>query len=107
TVVAPRLPAPARWGLRLLPEKGPFGRGLAWLANANAKRLARKFIAGTNVREALDAIDRLRKQDQGFTIDLLGEATITEPEAVAYQKQYLELIDGLCREVNRWPAVDQ
>src|SRR5262249_7483924 len=107
TVVAGRLPAPLRVGLRWLPEKGTFGRALAWLANANARRLARKFIAGTNVREALDAVDRLRRQQLAFTIDLLGEATITEPEAVAYQRQYLELIDGLCREVNRWPAVDQ
>src|SRR5262245_44042012 len=47
TVVAGRLPAPLRLGLRWLPEKGAFGRALAWLANANARRLARKFIAGT------------------------------------------------------------
>ena len=48
----------------------------------------------------------LRKQTLGFTIDLLGEATITEPEAVAYQKQYLDLIDGLCREVRSAPRVE-
>src|SRR5437763_10865482 len=71
SVVAHRLPAPARWGLRVVPERGALGRGLAWLANANARRLARKFIAGTNVREALDAIDCLRRQTNGFTIALL------------------------------------
>src|SRR5262249_6640802 len=71
TVVAHRLPAIARLGLRMLPEHGLLGRGLAWLANANARRLARRFIAGTNVQEALDAVDRLRNQNLGFTIDLL------------------------------------
>src|SRR5207244_325547 len=104
--IAHRLPGIARLGLRILPEKGIFGRGLAWLANTNARRLARKFISGTNVREALEAIDRLRRQNLAFTIDLLGEATITEPEAVVYQRQYLDLIDGLCREMDRWPAVE-
>ncbi len=90
----PRLPGWMRFSLRLIPERGAAGNILAWLAKSNARRLARKFIAGSNVAEAVRAIDRLRRQNLAFTIDLLGEATITEAEADAYQGQYLELLEA-------------
>jgi RHH-type proline utilization regulon transcriptional repressor/proline dehydrogenase/delta 1-pyrroline-5-carboxylate dehydrogenase len=106
-VIKHRLPGWMRFGLKLMPERGAGGRLLAWSAHFNARRLARKFIAGSNVAEALVAVEQLRRRRMGFTIDLLGEATITEAEADHYQGQYLELIAGLAREVNRWPAIDQ
>jgi RHH-type proline utilization regulon transcriptional repressor/proline dehydrogenase/delta 1-pyrroline-5-carboxylate dehydrogenase len=106
-VIRHRLPGWMRFGLKLMPEHGVGGRVLAWSAHINARRLARKFIAGSNVAEALVAIEKLRRRNMGFTIDLLGEATITESEADHYQGQYLELISGLAREVNHWPAIDQ
>src|SRR5690606_12695536 len=37
-----------------------------------------------------------------FTLDLLGEATISEPEADAYLESYLKLIRGLTPDVNAW-----
>src|SRR5436305_3009727 len=94
-----------RRGVGLLPENGVGGRLLAWAADRNAKRMARRFIAGSTVDEALVAIAAMRRRSLGFTIDLLGEATVTEAEAEQYQKQYFELIAGLSRTVNAWPAV--
>jgi RHH-type proline utilization regulon transcriptional repressor/proline dehydrogenase/delta 1-pyrroline-5-carboxylate dehydrogenase len=79
---------------------------LARAARTNARRLARRFIAGSNLDEALTAIARLRRRSLAFTVDLLGEATITEPEAEQYQGEYLHLIEGLSRQVNSWPAID-
>jgi len=102
--IGPALPLPLRIGLRRLPHDGWAGRLLAWTAQANARRLARRFIAGSNVPEALAAVSELRSQNLAFTIDLLGEATITEAEADHYQAQYLELLDGLGDEVNHWPV---
>ncbi len=81
-----------------------LGRLLAKTAYRSAERLARKFIAGSNLDEALDAISQLRRRSLAFTIDRLGEATITEQEAEQAQADYLQLIDGLCREVNTWKA---
>lgn len=101
------LPAWMRRAVNLLPERGVGGRLLAWAADVNAKRMARRFIAGSNLEEALASIAALRRQSLAFTIDLLGEATITEEEAEQYLRQYLELIEGLSREVNTWPAVEQ
>ncbi len=99
-----RLPAWLQRGLRVLPSTGPLGNALAWVARASARRLARKFIAGSNIPEAIQAVARLRRQSLAFTVDLLGEATITEPEAEQSQAEYLELINGLSKAVNTWPA---
>jgi RHH-type proline utilization regulon transcriptional repressor/proline dehydrogenase/delta 1-pyrroline-5-carboxylate dehydrogenase len=95
-----------RFGLRLLPSRGPLARLVAGAAHFFAERLARKFIAGSNVHEVLDAIARLRRRSLAFTVDLLGEATITEKEADESRGEYLELIDGLSRQVNAWPTND-
>src|SRR5206468_3990275 len=102
-----RVPAWVRWGLKVLPGGGPAGRALAWLTRWSARRLARKFIAGSNIPEAVDAVAALRKRKLAFTVDLLGEATITEPEADRAQAEYLELVRGLSGAVNAWPTDEQ
>ncbi|HEV2946415.1 MAG TPA: proline dehydrogenase family protein, partial [Gemmataceae bacterium] len=99
------LPGWMRWGLPWMPANGWPGRLLANVARRNANRLARRFIAGSNLPEALAAIARLRSRSLAFTVDLLGEATITEAEADLYQGEYFKLIEGLSREVNSWPMV--
>src|SRR5262245_59658362 len=101
------LPGWLTFGMRWLPEHGLLGRLLAKTAYRSAERLACKFIAGSNLDEALDAIAELRRRTLAFTIDRLGEATITEQEAEQAQADYLELINGLSREINTWPANDQ
>ena len=104
------LPGWVRRGIALVPRGGVLGTALAFAARTGAKQMARKFIAGSNVAEALDAVHRLRTRRLGFTIDLLGEATITEAEADHVQKQYLDLLAGLTRDVNAWPedpAIDR
>src|SRR5579884_587860 len=100
------LPGWMRLGLRWLPRSGFLGRMLAATAYRSAGRLARKFIAGTNLEEALASIAEMRRRSLAFTIDRLGEATITEQEAEQAQADYLELIHGLSRQVNRWKTND-
>ena len=97
------LPWWARWGTRLIPNSGILGQGLAFASQRGAEQMARKFIAGSNVGEAVEAVRAMRDRRLAFTIDLLGEATITEVEADHVQKQYLDLLTGLTREVNAWP----
>jgi RHH-type proline utilization regulon transcriptional repressor/proline dehydrogenase/delta 1-pyrroline-5-carboxylate dehydrogenase len=101
-----QLPRAARFGLKWLPENGPLGRALAGTARFGAERMARRFIAGADVPETLRAIADLRRQQQTFTIDLLGEAVLTEGEARHYQQQYLDMMDGLHAAMEDWPAVD-
>lgn len=94
-----------RTGVNMLPAHGIGGRLLAKAARWNAEHLARRFIAGSNVVEAVESVRRLRAKSLAFTVDLLGEATITEAEADGVQKQYLELIAGLTHAVNNLPEV--
>jgi RHH-type proline utilization regulon transcriptional repressor/proline dehydrogenase/delta 1-pyrroline-5-carboxylate dehydrogenase len=104
--VEDKLPGWLRFGLHWLPQNGVLGKALAKTAFASAERLARKFISGSNVQEALRAIATLRGRSLGFTIDLLGEATITEAEADQYQGEYLKLVAGLAEAVNTWSPID-
>ncbi|MBN9122988.1 MAG: proline dehydrogenase family protein, partial [Planctomycetes bacterium] len=104
------LPRWVRWGTRFIPNSGLLGQGLALASQVGAKQMARKFIAGSNVAEAVAAVKEMRNRRLAFTIDLLGEATVTEVEADHVQKQYLELLHGLTQEVNALPeepAVDR
>jgi RHH-type proline utilization regulon transcriptional repressor/proline dehydrogenase/delta 1-pyrroline-5-carboxylate dehydrogenase len=101
--VGERLPGWMRLGLRFLPTSGVLGRLLAWTARSSAERLARKFIAGSNIPEATRAVQRLRQRSLAFTVDLLSEATITEVEAEKAQAEYLKLILGLSAAARSWP----
>src|SRR4051794_21705764 len=101
------LPRWMRRALPFMPQAGISGRLLAGAASWNAQRLARRFIAGSNLAETLQVVREQRRRSLAFTVDLLGEATINEVEALHCQKEYLDLIEGLTREVNDWPIVPQ
>jgi RHH-type transcriptional regulator, proline utilization regulon repressor / proline dehydrogenase / delta 1-pyrroline-5-carboxylate dehydrogenase len=92
--------------LRWLPSQGVLGSLLAQTAHRSAERLARKFIAGSNLEEATAAIAALRRRSLAFTVDLLGEATITEAEAERSQREYMDIIAGLSQRVNKWEPND-
>jgi RHH-type proline utilization regulon transcriptional repressor/proline dehydrogenase/delta 1-pyrroline-5-carboxylate dehydrogenase len=97
------LPAWVKAGLWVLPSHGPLAALLAWFTRVSARRLARKFIAGSDIPQAVAAVERLRRRGLAFTVDLLGEATLTEQEAEHSQAEYLQLIRGLSGAVNSWP----
>lgn len=101
--VSAQLPRAARLALEVSQPDSVLGRALAMTARRNALRMARRFIAGTEVEEVLKTVAQLRKQGLAFTLDLLGEAIISEGEADAYQEAYLKLMAGLSAVVNEWP----
>src|SRR5207247_7212413 len=70
-ISGPHVPPWMRRGLRWLPSDGVAGRALAWTAYRSAERLARRFIAGSNVEEALRAVAAMRRRQLAFTVDLL------------------------------------
>ncbi len=94
-------------GLRLA-RSNALGRALlARLAKIGASDFARRFIAGSTTSEVVASARRARSQLQTFTLDILGEAVISEREAEAYFQAYVELIEQVAPEVNRWPVVPQ
>src|SRR5919199_288863 len=68
--------------------------------------LAHKYISGENIKQVIKTLERLRKDKMGFTVDLLGEAVITETEAQIYLNRYLELMEELAKAAKNWPQVD-
>jgi RHH-type proline utilization regulon transcriptional repressor/proline dehydrogenase/delta 1-pyrroline-5-carboxylate dehydrogenase len=99
-----RLPLWILLALKVLPSQEPLAWMLARFTRWSASRLARKFIAGSNIPEAVDAVRRLRQRSLTFTVDLLGEATITEVEAEQARLEYLHLIEGLATAVAKMPS---
>src|SRR5438552_4776658 len=57
--------------------------------------MADRFIAGASPKEALPALRRLAADGVAYTVDLLGEETLSDAEANAYLDRYLDLIETL------------
>ncbi len=82
----------------------------AELVSKAVETLAFKYISGETIQQALKTIERLRKEKQAFTLDLLGEAVISESEAQEYFKKYLDLLEQLSSAAKSWskvPEIDQ
>lgn len=66
--------------------------------------MAHRFIAGATPTEALPALRRLTEHRVGYTVDLLGEETLSEAEADAYLSRYTELMEALAAGGLQLPA---
>ncbi|WP_045221718.1 L-glutamate gamma-semialdehyde dehydrogenase [Desulfonatronum thioautotrophicum] len=99
------IPAVLKWGA----EKsggGLFGsfaaKAMGKIIRSNIEGMARQFIIGQNTKEAIASLQKMRKDGFAFTVDLLGEATVSEPEAQAYMDGYMELLDALAKVQSSW-----
>jgi RHH-type transcriptional regulator, proline utilization regulon repressor / proline dehydrogenase / delta 1-pyrroline-5-carboxylate dehydrogenase len=83
-----------------------LARIVPWLSGPilrwNVSEMARQFIAGRNSNDVLQILRKRRTQKIGFTVDLLGEAVVSETEADEYAARYLDLLEGLARETRNW-----
>ena len=98
-------PIAVQWGLDVATQSTAAARAVALAVRRNATRMAQRFIAGSTPTEALTAIRKLRRQSLAFTLDLLGEATLSEEEAEAYQQRYLMLLRSLADAAQNWEPV--
>ncbi|MEH1841378.1 MAG: L-glutamate gamma-semialdehyde dehydrogenase [Nostoc sp.] len=86
------------------------GQVAATTVGTAVETLAHKYISGENIKQVIKTVERLRKEKMAFTIDLLGEAVITEAEAQSYLERYLELMQQLVEVSKNWaaiPAIDE
>lgn len=98
-----------------LPSVFNVGLGLGSLAPSlmagairkNVTQMAKMFITGENPDEALPVLKKARKNKITFTVDILGEATLSEKEALDYQSKYLELINWIAKDSEKWDEVPQ
>ena len=74
------------------------------------RHMAHRFIAGATPREALRELERLWRRGIAFSADLLGEATVTAPEADAYAARCDEALSTLAAGAAGWkpmPALER
>ncbi len=68
----------------------------------NVSEMARQFIAGRNPDDVIATLRKRQAQKIGFTVDVLGEAVVSEAEADEYSARYADLLEKLARETRDW-----
>jgi RHH-type transcriptional regulator, proline utilization regulon repressor / proline dehydrogenase / delta 1-pyrroline-5-carboxylate dehydrogenase len=102
------IPAALKWGAKGAGLGGRItGPMLGKTIRTNIESMAKQFIIGENIESALKVLTKLRKNNFPFTVDILGEATLSKEEAEQYQRGYLELLQGLQRKEKRWKSLGE
>ncbi len=94
---------PLHWGLRAI-----SGTRLGAYLSAKSLRhhihqMAYTFIAGASIEEAVPVLAKLWAGGRGNSVDLLGEATVSEREADHYRDRCLEALRVLAGRAAAWP----
>src|SRR4051794_33133401 len=74
------------------------GQVLRW----NVSGMARQFIAGRNPQDVMRTLRKKHRHGIGFTVDLLGEAVVSEKEATEYAARCFDLLETLARQTQGW-----
>ena len=65
------------------------------ILRSSVRQVASSFIAGKDSESLAPIIRDIHGESMTFTIDLLGEYVLSEEEALAYQKRYLDILNHL------------
>jgi RHH-type proline utilization regulon transcriptional repressor/proline dehydrogenase/delta 1-pyrroline-5-carboxylate dehydrogenase len=90
------------WGASLADSSSMASMAAAMAIRRGTEEMARTFIAGKTPKEAVKKIKLFRKFGMVFTLDMLGEAVVSETEADAYFRKYMDAMDVLSQEAPYW-----
>lgn len=93
-----------QWGLKALAATNLGATITGKSIRHQVEQMARTFIAGGSVEEALPVLANLWKDNRAWSVDLLGEATISDVEADQYRDRCLEALTLLGQAVGTWPS---
>src|SRR3954468_1890780 len=71
------------------------GRALGAAAATGVRRMAHRFIVGASPKDAIPVLRGLWNDGVASSVDLLGEATVTQPEADRYAERCADALDVL------------
>ena len=95
-------PPPLEAAMRMSGTKA--GRtALGAAAATGVRRMAHRFIVGETPRAAIKSIRQLWDHGAAVSLDLLGEATVTQAEADHYAARCLDALETLAEAAPRWP----
>lgn len=89
--------------VRAASDRRGLARPAGFFARAGVRGMASRFIAGADAEAALGELGGLWSRGVSSTIDLLGEATVTEAEADVYAGRCESTLRTLAAETARWP----
>jgi RHH-type proline utilization regulon transcriptional repressor/proline dehydrogenase/delta 1-pyrroline-5-carboxylate dehydrogenase len=82
-------------------------RALGVAAAAGVRHMAHRFIVGEDPRAALGVLRDLWKDGVASSVDLLGEATVTQAEAQRYADRCADALDTIADAARSWPERPQ
>ncbi|HWK25306.1 MAG TPA: proline dehydrogenase family protein [Solirubrobacter sp.] len=82
-------------------------RALGMAAAAGVRHMAHRFIVGERPDAALGVLRDLWKDGVASTVDLLGEATVTQAEAQRYADRCADALDTIAGAAAAWPPREQ
>jgi RHH-type proline utilization regulon transcriptional repressor/proline dehydrogenase/delta 1-pyrroline-5-carboxylate dehydrogenase len=98
----PDTPPPVSAALRIADTRA--GRAALGAAAAGGVRhMAHRFIVGQNPEAAINVLQGLWERGAASSVDLLGEATVTEAEADRYAKRCDDALERIAFAARRWP----
>jgi proline dehydrogenase len=95
-------PPPIEAAMRMSGTK-PGRAALGAAAAAGVRHMAHRFIVGESPKAALKAIRHLWDHGAAVSLDLLGEATVTEAEADRYAARCMDALETLAGAAPSWP----
>ncbi len=93
------------WGLKALSATSVGARLSGKAIRSQVEHMARTFIAGATIEEAAPRLTDLWKHGRAWSVDLLGEATISDREADRYRDRCMDTLHLLGREAASWPSI--
>ncbi|MFL5827400.1 MAG: proline dehydrogenase family protein [Thermoleophilaceae bacterium] len=95
-------PPPIEVAMRMSGTK-PGRTALGAAAAAGVRHMAHRFIVGETPRKAMPVLRELWRDGAASSVDLLGEATITEAEADRYAQRCADALEALVEAGERLP----
>ncbi len=100
-------PSAVNWGIKYVAPSWMTSRVIARAIGRNIGKVARMFIAGSSPEDSLPVLEKLRSEGLAFSIDLLGEAVVSEKEAEEYLERYLNLFDFMNTAQHKWRSLGE
>jgi proline dehydrogenase len=99
-------PQPLRAAMRMAESRA--GRtALGAAAAAGVRHMAHRFIVGATPRQAVGELRSMWRDGVAASLDLLGEATVTEAEADRYAERCADALEELARAYEKVPEREQ
>src|SRR5262245_14018512 len=95
----------SHWGLQAIAATSLGAKLSGKAIKSQVEHMGRTFIAGVTAEDAAPRLSDLWHQGRAWSVDLLGEATISNREADWYRDRCLETLTFLARQTAAWPSV--